>query len=267
MAAKNKGAKGRQDSPREPAHLGDGNAGLYVCVHCAEPALDMYQEVGQEIRLRHCDRCGQTVDHYIEFEILLVFVDLQLLLEPVYRHILHNRFASQPGRLRREAWRFLFVCLMLDAHSNLRLHQGRQQAHAKTLSDLDLVSMLGLLHQSAEVWPALFVSLTEWMAYLLAVSCCGAYLAPRWRAGDASVAISVSSFGKLYSLLALIWGRDRYQHMQWATAVLVMASNVVAVKAMLKDARWGTACAAILAGAAARAVASAAAWYILVPTS
>merc|ERR1719410_514687 len=91
----------------------------FICVHCCCPAPDLFQRVGRhqgEFRLRRCSQCRAVVDHYIEFEILLVLIDLQLFREEVYRHVLHNRFAERPHALRYEAVRFLLVCLMLDTY-------------------------------------------------------------------------------------------------------------------------------------------------------
>lgn len=272
---------------KEASLRGPRAADLYVCVHCGSPAGDLYQQVGQEIRLLQCKACGQNVDHYIEFEILLVLIDLQLFREAVYRHILQNRFAGEPQKLRREAWRFLLLCFALDARVRWLLRQGpgsapvpssalpgalpeaAPEAAAPTAAIPGLALWSHWL-QRGDPWPMLAWSALEAAAYLLVVSSVASlYLVTsrhrygaRWPLafqGEVLVALSVSSFGKLYALVAMIWGGDGRQHVQLAVAAFVAASNAVGVKAALGEARWGPAIAAVASGVAARSLLAAAA--------
>lgn len=234
----------------------------YVCVHCGFPTCDLYQQVGQEIRLRECKSCGQNVDHYIEFEVLLVFIDLQLFREEVYRHILHNRFATDSWRLRREAWKFLFICLMLDSHAHW-LFSRCGQMPPSVAGGADGLAILQWLQQRDGVGSALLLGFCDTAAYLLTISSAilwvqrgGDGLRPSPSGGDVVVALSVASFGKLYALLALVWGGDQRWHMQLAVSLFVAASNVVGVKAATRQASWRAAALVVAVGVAARVAVS-----------
>eukprot|EP00440_Ansanella_granifera_P064038 gb/GFBE01069428.1/.p1 GENE.gb/GFBE01069428.1/~~gb/GFBE01069428.1/.p1 ORF type:complete len:269 (+),score=32.81 gb/GFBE01069428.1/:1-807(+) len=238
-----------------------------LCVHCGSEAPSLYQQVGQDIRLRQCVFCSQTVDHYIEFEILLVFIDMQLFCREVYRHVLHNRFSKQPEVLRREAWRFLLVCLLLDTHARWRSSQWSEHA----VADGEQADESGILHwlQSHDGdWAALAVTLVEMATYLLVVSsvvllvpsakrsCSPAFGAGIWEA-HLSIweAVSVSSFGKLFTLVTMVWGGFAGgvgETINVAVGAFVAASNSVAVQTAVGDSDCGRALAAVVCGTVAR---------------
>lgn len=80
------------DLPAAPAGWAPGLIKSSVARPCAPGTCAQSLEISlctlsrgspQEIRLRRCKRCGHTVDPYVEFEILLVFMDLQLFREGV----------------------------------------------------------------------------------------------------------------------------------------------------------------------------------------
>eukprot|EP00438_Fugacium_kawagutii_P023251 Skav204755 [mRNA] locus=scaffold1013:218693:219415:- [translate_table: standard] len=212
------------------------NQGLR-CVHCRAPVQELFYKIGQDIRLRQCT-CGAVVDHYIEFEILLVFIDMQLLRGEVYRHLLFNRFSGEI--LSREAWRFLLLCLILDTYT--RWSQLKSSPVAKShVSDW--------LRQEHADWAVLGVTLLETITFLFCVSFVALLMTP-----SASVfcrrahlrvweAVLVSSFGKVYALIPLVWGPGGSlcgglcrQAMVIALGLFVAASNVIAVKVVLDDA-------------------------------
>lgn len=70
------------------------------CVECGQSAPLLYKEYSKgNIRLSVCSACNGTVDKYVEFENLLIFVDLMLFRTPAYRHILYNRAAMTLVRI------------------------------------------------------------------------------------------------------------------------------------------------------------------------
>lgn len=83
-------------------------ASTIVCVQCGKPAESIYKEYSAgNIRLSRCvsailflssphrvsgqQYCGNIVDKYIEYETLLIFIDMVLHRLEVYRHVLFNR--------------------------------------------------------------------------------------------------------------------------------------------------------------------------------
>jgi hypothetical protein len=66
----------------------------YRCVHCTTPCDVLYRQLlrsSHSIKLTTCANCGQTVDPYIEREVLLIVLDCILLRIQAYRHVLYNR--------------------------------------------------------------------------------------------------------------------------------------------------------------------------------
>ena len=77
---------------------------FYYCVHCLQSCRSLYLTFGKadgEIKLSPCESCGKpAVDPYCEREWLLVILDLVLLRQAAYRHVLWNRgrlLALQPA--------------------------------------------------------------------------------------------------------------------------------------------------------------------------
>ncbi len=221
------------------------------CVHCGAPVEDLFYRIGQDIRLRQCS-CGKVADHHIEFEILLVFIEMQLLRPEVYRHVLFNRFS--PAILSREAGRFLLLCLILDTYTRWSQFKSTD-------------SKSGISHwlQDSEHadWAVLGVTLLETGTYLLSVS-----VVALLGSSTHSVfskrshlrvweAILVSSFGKVYKLIAMVWGGSNGgQAMVIALAIFVAASNIMAVETVLDSNVRSAAIAVVLASVLRLGVAS-----------
>jgi hypothetical protein len=84
---------------------------MKVCVECGETAPCLYVEYSpKNIRLLRCTSCQSILDKYLEYDLVLVFIDLVLLKSPAYRHILLNspKFTH--------VWRLALVMLLLDVY-------------------------------------------------------------------------------------------------------------------------------------------------------
>jgi hypothetical protein len=81
-----------------------------VCVECGECCPKLYIAYTTNIRLLRCESCQCVLDKYLEFDLVLVFIDLVLLKSPAYRHILLNipQFTH--------VWRLALVMLLLDVY-------------------------------------------------------------------------------------------------------------------------------------------------------
>jgi hypothetical protein len=76
----------------------DPSAMRYRCIQCLEPAASLYRTYTREstIKLSQCESavCGNgtnNVDPYCEREWLLVVIDIVLLRDQAYRHVIFNR--------------------------------------------------------------------------------------------------------------------------------------------------------------------------------
>ena len=65
---------------------------MYKCIECGVPVNQLYKEYGSgSIRLAKCESCEEFVDKYVEFDLILIFIDLVLLKRQAYRHMVFNR--------------------------------------------------------------------------------------------------------------------------------------------------------------------------------
>ncbi|GBG26957.1 Protein arv1-like [Hondaea fermentalgiana] len=66
-----------------------------VCVECGAqgPGAAFVEYSPGNIKLKRCEDCGQVVDKYVEFEDLLVGVDVLLHKTSAHRHVIFNRAA------------------------------------------------------------------------------------------------------------------------------------------------------------------------------
>ncbi|GAB1222598.1 hypothetical protein ENUP19_0118G0039 [Entamoeba nuttalli] len=68
------------------------------CIECGCDIDNTYEIFcGQFIRLLRCPKCGKVADKYIEYDNVLVFLDMLLQKRPVYRHLLFNHDESING--------------------------------------------------------------------------------------------------------------------------------------------------------------------------
>ena len=71
-----------------------------VCVECSSPVPHLWREViPGTIRLTRCSHCGCVADPYIEYETVLVLLDLVGQKKEAYRHLLYNTHHSIARRI------------------------------------------------------------------------------------------------------------------------------------------------------------------------
>ena len=66
-----------------------------VCVECSCPVAHLWREVAAgAIRLSVCSQCGSVADRYIEYETILLLLDLVGQKRAAYRHLLYNTHST-----------------------------------------------------------------------------------------------------------------------------------------------------------------------------
>lgn len=62
-----------------------------ICIECTESVSSLYTQYSpSNIRLTACPRCNKFADKYIEYDNVLIFVDIILLKPQAYRHLVFN---------------------------------------------------------------------------------------------------------------------------------------------------------------------------------
>ncbi|VDN51287.1 unnamed protein product [Dracunculus medinensis] len=64
---------------------------VFVCINCGELSNTLFQKFSDSgIRLTRCENCGKLVDKYVEYDTVLIIIDLVLQYIGAYRHLLIN---------------------------------------------------------------------------------------------------------------------------------------------------------------------------------
>ena len=72
-----------------------------------EPCKHLYELFGDDIALIHCKKCSKVSDKYVEFDSLLIFIDLLLHRSSAYRHLIYNRLS-----LYKTNYYVMCLCMM-----------------------------------------------------------------------------------------------------------------------------------------------------------
>uniref|UniRef100_A0A8D8BDU7 Protein ARV n=1 Tax=Culex pipiens TaxID=7175 RepID=A0A8D8BDU7_CULPI len=82
----------------------------YVCINCGSPVQELYKRISSTVlKITECEKCNHPADKYIEFEVLIILIDLVLLSKPAYRHILYNSDC-------KNLWKIGIILVLLEAY-------------------------------------------------------------------------------------------------------------------------------------------------------
>ncbi|KAG6447851.1 hypothetical protein O3G_MSEX005161 [Manduca sexta] len=82
----------------------------YKCVNCGEAAAALFRNYGPSVlKLTKCEECKGVVDKYIEYDPVIVMIDLVLMSREAQRHVIYNiEFKSY--------WKLLIILIMLETY-------------------------------------------------------------------------------------------------------------------------------------------------------
>ncbi|XP_055610125.1 protein ARV1 [Uranotaenia lowii] len=82
----------------------------YVCINCGQPVPELYRRISSTVlKITECENCNQPADKYIEFEVIIIMIDLILLSKAAYRHILYNSDC-------KNLWKIGVILTLLEAY-------------------------------------------------------------------------------------------------------------------------------------------------------
>ncbi|POM66947.1 Transmembrane protein [Phytophthora palmivora] len=219
-----------------------------VCVECGASVPELVRDYGKgNLRLAICGICNSVADKYVEYETILLFLEVLLLKPQVYRHVLCNLPAPVSTRTTLK----LFVILvMLDM--NVKAYLVDRDAGVTFQSESMYRSPDALQTATSGVRIGQFslhlvcLALVENVVYFVSVF--GAiWLDPfhrEWRVKLSNglengtevryaSAMCISSFGKLFALLTVIW--EFHWSFIHVIGALVVVSNVLALQLLLGE--------------------------------
>ncbi|XP_037036404.1 protein ARV1 [Bradysia coprophila] len=63
----------------------------YVCINCGAPVKELHKKYSSSVlKIMSCVACKQIADKYIEFEPIIILIDLVLLSQSAFRHVMYN---------------------------------------------------------------------------------------------------------------------------------------------------------------------------------
>ncbi|KGO77699.1 Arv1 protein [Penicillium italicum] len=95
-----------------------------ICIECSYPVSHLYsaysraddRSQGKGVRLTQCPRCQRFADKYVEYDFVVLFIDLVLIKPQVYRHLLFNRLGRDDNQFDRSIIRLGVLLLLFDVY-------------------------------------------------------------------------------------------------------------------------------------------------------
>ncbi|PAV83263.1 hypothetical protein WR25_19814 [Diploscapter pachys] len=128
----------------------------YKCINCLAESDSLYQKYSEGvIRLTECKNCKKIVDRYIEYETVMVVVDMLLHYMEAYRHILYNMKIKNYTRL-------IVIFLFCDAYD--KWITRKEAVGDAPIYELEWIFYIALLRSATEMGVFILMVLgLEWL--------------------------------------------------------------------------------------------------------
>ncbi|KAI8391040.1 Arv1-like family-domain-containing protein [Radiomyces spectabilis] len=218
-----------------------------TCVECGASVQHLYTQYSKDnIRLTSCERCHKFADKYIEHDLVIIFIDLLLHKSQVYRHLLFNRIFEKGNGIEPHVSRFAILLILFEVYIKwVRLEQYytdqdslfiQQSLYYQYLYILTLCILGTLKSRNRPGHPILMKNpRVEFILFhcvvCLTIRCCLRHR-DNIRYNYVSMALIISSFGKMLLILMVIWDYKQLEY-SWLVSIIVLASNVEALSVYL----------------------------------
>lgn len=180
-----------------------------ICIECCETVDSLYTVYSAtNIRLTVCSKCKRFADKYIEYENVLIFIDLLLLRPQAYRHMLYNQLDIV------KSLRFWILITLFDVY--LTWAQADPEYFGDFIFKLPVLAQYGTF-LSYCILDSLVLHITVW-------TFCHIYVSPQ----ALSTALIISSASKLFPILMVVWQYD----VPLAAKILGWAVNFNTIEAL-----------------------------------
>ncbi|KAG5309367.1 ARV1 protein, partial [Acromyrmex insinuator] len=176
---------------------------MYICINCGAECKELFRRYCPSVlKILKCEKCGLLADKYIEYDPVIVFVDLILIEKPAYRHLLYNsNFKSY--------WKISIILWLAESFRAWSLCDINETE--LTASKVDLVhnnglqdhcNIYNLLLHTALAFAAficMVIVVTELKWFIIGKK------PYKYSIKDLSCALIVGGCGKLLGLLGIVW--------------------------------------------------------------
>uniref|UniRef100_A0A6A7G8X0 Protein ARV n=1 Tax=Hirondellea gigas TaxID=1518452 RepID=A0A6A7G8X0_9CRUS len=206
-----------------------------ICVECGSAVNHVYRDYGKgNVRLTRCQICHEYADKYIEYEFMLVLLDLILHRHQVYRHLLFNRIDYHESGVDVTLLKLIPAFICFDAYLKwFRLAKYYDES-------FDSASLATVSSFSSKPYDYHFTLLgcaaLEFLLFVLGILMI-ARLTQRKvdthfvKYNYLVMAILISTFGRLLIVLMMIWDYD--VNFGRVVNIFILTSNITATKVFL----------------------------------
>ncbi|XP_050237445.1 protein ARV 2-like [Mercurialis annua] len=200
----------------------------YRCVECGFGVNTLYVQYSPgNIRLMKCENCRAVADEYIEFELMIILIDLILHKPKAYRHLLYNVINQQTMNSQGFLWKSVIGFLLLDAYRSLLL-QRNQEEQGSSLS----FSLTVLRYQ--KIFTDVFFGNVMFLCFfLLATRILLNTSVGISRSRNLLQSIIVSSYFKIFLIGMMVW--EFPSSVIFIIDLFVLSSNIVALKVITES--------------------------------
>ncbi|KAF1805306.1 Arv1-like family-domain-containing protein [Mucor lusitanicus] len=200
---------------------------MSTCVECGASVVNLYTQYSKDnIRLTTCDQCNNFADKYIEHDFVIIFIDMLLHKPQVYRHLLFNRITEQDG-VEPHVFRFAILLILFEVYIKwFRLERYYTDYDTKFIEQPLYYQYLYILTL------CIFEFIVFHCCINLAIRVYFRNQNKRIRHNYVSMALIISSFGKMLLILMVIWDYKQLEY-SWLVSIIVLASNTEALSVYL----------------------------------
>lgn len=188
-----------------------------VCIECGEAAPRLLKIYNSDIiKLSYCDHCNKLVDKYVEFDPVIILLDVLLFKPQAYRHILFNMQIQFQ-------WKLCVISLLCGAYLKWAFNHNTSSENTK---DGFAGSFLHYALQ-IEFYIVFLLAAIDLAAYLGGIHLgCKIYARTTEKPVNERLpilhnAIVLSQAGKLLVIPAVIWGQSHILTSFWLTELFV----------------------------------------------
>ncbi|KAJ3305793.1 sterol homeostasis protein [Kappamyces sp. JEL0829] len=209
---------------------------MQCCIECGTKVEQLYRVYGPassgSIRLTQCEVCHEFVDKYLEFDLVVIFIDLVLLKKAAYRHMIFNRIPYDTLGLNDSIVRLAILLNLFEVY--MKWFQMEKIQHPLAAASKDLpVHWQYLL--------VLSICLMEFFLFHLTIrNVSQIVLGTRLCLADAnhlSTTLVLSSFGKILLIVMVIWDYGSLNP-SFFINFFVLVCNWVAITVTLQLGFW-----------------------------
>lgn len=202
-----------------------------VCIECGDNAAAQFRRFSETVvKLEQCESCGENVDKYVEFDGVLVSLDVLLHRKPAFRHVLFNRDFNAHWKLGI----VFLICTSYTRWSSSRIIYGEDGVSSNLPAAHQLDALL-LYAMELKFYLMFLLSALDLFVFILSTSCLSRIFSahPKVPFPVFARGLVLFSYARLVAVPLLIWGEAESLAISVGLAnLLLFTSYVTAVSAL-----------------------------------